>query len=218
MRKATDMKHEETTPHPPARLVQPAPQARTKVLFIGYDETQTGLIQELIRNGCEVWHTAGKISSTAGYDLVISYGYRHILKSDVIHSSPAPIVNLHISYLPWNRGAHPNFWSFFDSTPSGVSIHLIDEGVDTGPIIAQRYVNFKPDENTFAKTYNRLIQEIEALFVENLDSIVNRTFRAIPQRRSGTHHRASDLPEAFGGWDTDIQTEITRLDKLLQGK
>lgn len=46
-------------------------------------------------------------------------------------------MNLHISYLPWNKGADPNFWSCIDGTPAGVTLHHIDAGVDTGDIIAQ---------------------------------------------------------------------------------
>ncbi|WP_454834180.1 formyltransferase family protein [Pseudomonas lini] len=200
------------------RLVKPVSNRKSKVLFLGYSEGQTKLIDELIKLNCEVWHTKEKIKSTSDYDLVISYGYRHILKKDTIESSPTPILNLHISHLPWNRGAHPNFWSFYDSTPSGVSIHLIDEGVDTGPIIYQKYVNFSTEEKTFSQTYKRLIQEIEQLFKENAENIVTKNFIAIPQRRKGSYHRTSDLPKDFSSWDSDIQTEVTRLDKILLEK
>lgn len=197
------------------RLVRKVLSRKSKVLFLGYSEEKTKLIDDLVSLGCEVWHTEEKIESTSGYDLVISYGYRHILKKDIIESSPAPIINLHISYLPWNRGAHPNFWSFFDSTPSGVSIHLIDENIDTGPILYQKYVNFRTEEKTFSQTYNRLMQEIEQLFQENIESIVANTFVAIPQRRMGSYHCLSDLPENFSGWDSNIQAEVMRLDNTM---
>jgi folate-dependent phosphoribosylglycinamide formyltransferase PurN len=196
-------------------LVKPVDSPKLKVLFLGYTKEQTRLVEDLVNSKCEVWHTEEKIVTTQGYDLVVSYGYRHILKKDVIESSSAPIINLHISYLPWNRGAHPNFWSFYDSTPSGVTIHLIDEGVDTGAIIYQRMVNFNKDENTFSKTYKRLIIEIENLFIENLDEIISMNFTSIKQRRKGTYHRVADLPEEFSGWDSNIQSEVIRLDGIL---
>jgi hypothetical protein len=188
---------------------------RKRVLFLGYGPSETSLLDDLAAAGCEVWHTADKIESTQTYDVVVSYGYRHILKKPVIESSAAPIINLHISYLPWNRGAHPNFWSFFDCTPSGVSIHLIDDGVDTGPILYQRYVNFRSDQKTFAETYRHLIVEIEALFRENLDRLVDGTYEPIPQRRPGTCHRKADLPAEFAGWDAVIDDEVRRLDAIL---
>jgi folate-dependent phosphoribosylglycinamide formyltransferase PurN len=200
------------------RLVRQVPNPKSKVLFLGYPEGKTKLIDDLIDFDCEVWHTEEKIKSTSGFDTVISYGYRHIFKQDIIESSPAPIINLHISYLPWNRGAHPNFWSFYDSTPSGVSIHLIDENIDTGPILYQKYVNFGAEEITFTQTYNRLIQEMEQLFRENIENIVTKKFIAIPQRRKGSYHSVFDLPEDFSGWDSNIQIEVMRLDKILLGE
>src|SRR6202035_5691563 len=77
-------------------------------------------------------------------DLLIAHGYRHIIKPSVLDRFPRRAVNLHISYLPWNRGADPNLWSFIENTPKGVSIHYLDAGIDTGDIIAQKAVDFGP--------------------------------------------------------------------------
>jgi methionyl-tRNA formyltransferase len=46
-----------------------------------------------------------------------------------------------LSYLPFNRGAHPNFWSFIEKTQAGVSIHKINKGIDTGNIILRKKIN-----------------------------------------------------------------------------
>ena len=72
---------------------------------------------------------------------------------------------MRISFLPWNKGAHPNFWSFYENTPKGVSIHLIDKGIDTGPIIYQKIVKFSKNEETFEQTYSVLKNEIEDLLL-----------------------------------------------------
>lgn len=201
-----------------AILIEQVLSPKAKILFLGYSREQTSLVDDLVSKKCEVWHTDEKIQSTVGYDLVISYGYRHILKKEVIESSKAPIVNLHISYLPWNRGAHPNFWSFYECTPSGVSIHLIDEGVDTGAIIYQRYVNFDKEEDTFLKTYKKLIVEIEKLFRNNIDELISKKFIATPQRRKGSYHSVANLPNEFIGWDSVIKEEVVRLDSILNKK
>ena len=197
-------------------LIEQVLSPKAKILFLGYSQKHTLLINELVSKTCEVWHTDKIIHSTVGYDLVISYGYRHILNNEVIKSSKAPIINLHISYLPWNRGSHPNFWSFYDCTPSGVTIHLMDEGVDTGAIIYQRYVNFNKEENTFSKTYNKLIVEIEKLFIENIDELISNDFIATPQRSKGSYHSVADLPKEFAGWDSIIEEEVLRLDSILK--
>ena len=186
---------------------------KKKILFLGYDETQTRIINPLINDNCSVDHTDAKVNGVPGYDFVISYGYRHILKHDVIEAFNCPIFNLHISYLPYNRGAHPNFWSFYDNTPAGVTIHLIDDGVDTGPIVCQRYVNFKKEDDTFVKTYAVLIKEIEKLFLDNMDSMLSDQWTATKQRGNGSHHYVRDLPTNFSSWNSSIKEEIARLDE-----
>ena len=83
-----------------------------------------------------------KIHDTKGFHLFISFGYRHIITEKIIKKIKGPLINLHLSYLPYNRGAHPNFWSFVDNTPSGVSIVEIDKGIDTGPVIYKKKIKF----------------------------------------------------------------------------
>jgi len=185
-----------------------------RILFLGYDREQTKLIGALVDANCEVHHTDEKID-VVDYDLIISFGYLHILKVDFLNSVLCPVINLHISYLPYNKGAHPNFWSFYDNTPSGVTIHLIDEGIDTGAIIYQKYVNFDNGERTFSQTYKRLINEIERLFLDNLGNIIRNNWVARPQRGEGALHFVNDLPNEFSGWDSVIEEELNRLDKVL---
>ena len=143
-------------------------------------------------------------------DLIISFGYRHILENEFISQCSCPIVNLHISYLPFNRGAHPNFWSFYDNTPSGVSIHLIDDGIDTGPILFQKKINFV-NEKTFVETHKRLLFEIENLFIDNIELIIQKNWNKKKQVGEGTFHLLKDLPKDFNGWDSVIEAEIKRL-------
>ena len=51
--------------------------------------------------------------------MLVSFGYRFILPGDLLARFPDRAVNLHIAYLPWNRGAHPNVWSAYEGTPAG---------------------------------------------------------------------------------------------------
>ncbi len=187
-----------------------------KILFLGYGKEKTILIDELIKIGCKVDWTENKHFSASDYDLIISFGYKYIIKKEVISTFNMPIINLHISYLPWNKGAHPNFWSFYDCTPSGITIHLIDEGIDTGPIIYQRYINFEESEITFKQTYNRLVKEIEKLFMANIKNIITGKYTPKEQRREGSYHKSSELPKAFRGWNSNIEDEVRYLDKIMK--
>ncbi len=193
-------------------------QSKKRILFLGYTAEQTSLIDYLINAKHDVCHSQEKNFMTEGFDLIISFGYRYLIKKSLISRLGVPLINLHISYLPWNRGAHPNFWSFFDSTPSGVSIHLIDEGIDTGPILYQKYVNFDISKLTFEQTFNHLKVEVESLFKENLQNILIGNYKPIPQRRYGSYHRLADLPTMFAGWNANILDEILRLDKIMLNK
>jgi methionyl-tRNA formyltransferase len=186
-----------------------------KITFLGYSKNETTLIIELEQRNCLVQTFSRKIdlSDVKGSDLIISFGYSHILKSDFIDNCGCPIINLHIAYLPFNKGAHPNFWSFYDGTPSGVSLHLIDEGIDTGPILYQKQIKFD-HEKTFAETYKRLKKEIEGLFIENIQSILEKEWTERKQIEKGTLHYIRDLPKEFRGWDTLIEHEIKRLKKI----
>ncbi|OUL76366.1 formyltransferase family protein [Paraburkholderia hospita] len=126
-------------------------------------------------------------------DLIVSHSYRHILKRDVLAAAPDRFINLHISLLPYNRGADPNLWSFIDETPKGVSIHLIDEGIDTGALLLQREVSFDEDSETLGSSYATLQQTIGELFMENWSSLRDGRIAPRAQSGAGTFHRASEF-------------------------
>ena len=94
------------------------------------------------------------LKKASKYDVIISF-WLQIHIANLPSQKIKKIINLHIGYLPYNRGAHPNFWSFMDNTPTGVTIHEIDKNIDTGKIIYQKIVDFE-----FYKNYKRLTFKI----------------------------------------------------------
>lgn len=140
-------------------------------------------------------------------DWIVSYGYRHILRRPILDRFPRRAINLHISFLPWNKGAHPNYWSWADGTPSGVTIHEIDEGVDTGPIIAQRMLCMSP-ERTFADTYSQLQFEIEEMFARSWPVIRSGKASSHAQTHAGSVRRARELPTWPNGWNARISDVV----------
>jgi methionyl-tRNA formyltransferase len=189
-------------------------EARRRVLFLGYDRSETKLIDQVSDLGIEVMHSDEPLESLEDFDLVVSFGYRHLIPSAVIDNSCCPLVNLHISLLPWNKGAHPIFWTFFDNTPAGVTIHEIERGLDTGPIVAQREVTVELDGLTFRHLHSQMIKEVEKLFMQVFDSMILGTYLSRPQLGTGSYHKAADLPVEFSGWDSVIKDEINRLKGL----
>ena len=138
-----------------------------KILFLGYNRDQTSLIDkiQLHKKNWSVEQTEKKIDLNLAqkFNSIISFGYKHIINREIIDNLKYPIINLHISFLPFNKGAHPNFWSFVENTPSGVTIHQVDHGVDTGKIIYQKKIDFELFKNkqtlTFSKTYKQVFSE-----------------------------------------------------------
>lgn len=140
-------------------------------------------------------------------EIVVSHGYRHIVSSGVLSLASGRFINLHIGYLPFNRGADPNFWSFAENTQPGVTIHIMDEGLDTGDIIAQKPVVFGPDE-TLATSYDLLQSELLDLFCATWPGIRAGTCPRKPQSGLGSCHRQVDIEpyrnKLVAGWDTPI--------------
>lgn len=99
------------------------------------------------------------------FDLTVSYTYRFILKESTIKALSSNVVNLHNSFLPWNRGADPNIWSIVDNTPRGVTLHYMDRELDKGYIIAQSFVPMDR-EKTLAENYYALDKAAKELFKE----------------------------------------------------
>jgi len=99
------------------------------------------------------------------FDLTISYTYRYIIDKRTIEVLNNNVVNIHNSFLPWNRGASPNIWSVVDGTPRGVTLHYIDENLDKGDIIAQRIVPIMENE-TLKSGYDRMDFVAKEMFKE----------------------------------------------------
>ena len=142
------------------------------------------------------------------YDFIVSFGYRFLLDENVIKSVKRESFNLHIGFLPYNKGAHPNFWSNVESTPSGVTIHKIDKGLDTGDIIYQKEIPIKKEKHTFASSYKLLIFEIEKLFSLNWENLRADKYQSKKQDIKGTYHEKKDLEKykkfLIDGWETNI--------------
>lgn len=178
-----------------------------KILLLGSENINFSkkiekLGDEVISSEKELHHD-DKILEWA--DFILVYSYRFIISEEIIKRFENKIVNMHISYLPWNRGADPNMWSIIDNTPKGVSIHYIDAGIDTGPIILQKIVEISL-EDTLRQSYEKLQDSIQKLLLENWKNIKKGTLVSFQHKEKGTHHFSKDsikIKENLSdGWDT----------------
>ena len=103
-------------------------------------------------------------------DLLVLAGYMKILGPQVIRRFPT--INTHPSLLPSFPGAHAIRDALAAGVKvSGVTVHWVDEGVDTGPIIDQAAVRVEPDDDE--QSLRARIQSVErGLFVQTIGRIV----------------------------------------------
>jgi methionyl-tRNA formyltransferase len=146
-------------------------------------------------------------------DFGVSYRYARIIGQSVIDwfaRRKIGLINLHISYLPWNRGSDPNLWSWLEDTPRGVSIHRVDAGLDTGDILLQREVAMDIDADTLRTSYEKLSLAIEGLFIEHADLLLSNAIAPRKQSAGGSFHLARDKNQFLPlirelWWDTPVR-------------
>lgn len=158
-----------------------------------------------------------KLIKTLNPDIGISAFYGYILKRETLDLFPKECINIHPALLPYNKGAYPNVWSILDGTPAGVTIHYIDEGIDTGDIIAQREVSVKFTDTGY-KLYQKLEKASVQLFKETWPLIrEGRGKRQKQDPSSGTHHYTVDV-EAIDRIDLEKRYTARKLIDLLRAR
>jgi len=146
-------------------------------------------------------------------ELVVSSGFEHKVPKGVIEVPEKGIVNLHPSFLPYNRGAHPYIWPIINDTPAGVSIHYMNEEIDQGDVIARREVRVQPDD-TGKSLHQRLMFEQFQLFKQNWEEIKKAEKGREQDLDRGDTHRKKDLDQIS---EIDMSEEVKAgemIDKL----
>ncbi|OWX98810.1 formyl transferase [Thioclava sp. IC9] len=112
-------------------------------------------------------------------DVVIVNGTR-ILRPIVMNAVDSPFINTHVGITPAYRGVHGGYWALWNDDKSnfGVTLHLVDEGVDTGDILAQERTTPTRADN-FA-TYPLLQQAVALPALNKILQMVARGERLMP--------------------------------------
>jgi methionyl-tRNA formyltransferase len=104
-------------------------------------------------------------------DVFVSMSFNQIIKADLVSLAPLGFINCHAGSLPFYRGRNPLNWAIINGEKRvGVTVHYIDEGIDTGDIIQQDFVVIESSDNystVLAKAYSQcaltLIRALEKL-------------------------------------------------------
>ena len=190
-----------------------------EVLLLTNNENALKLYEGLKEIGINATAYSGRLCMedllSAKPKFIISYNYSFIIEEEIIRVYKGKIVNLHISLLPWNRGCSPNFWSFFENTPKGVTIHYVDEGLDTGDIILQKELKFDEVQETFKSTYESLNEEVVRMFLDNFDKIYHSQIMPKKQNQGGTYHSCKMLNEIEKEFNIDWNENISEFKKRV---
>ena len=113
--------------------------------------------------------------AVAGYepDLVVSAGFMKILGPEFLTAFGGRVLNTHPALLPAFPGAHAVADALaYGVRVTGCTVHLVDDGVDTGPIVAQEAVNVVPGED--AGALHERIKVVERRLLVDVIALLTR--------------------------------------------
>jgi methionyl-tRNA formyltransferase len=114
--------------------------------------------------------------------LFFSLEYEKIINIHKFQSKK--LYNLHFSLLPKYRGCHTNFLQIYKGERfSGVTLHKIDNGIDTGEIIDQKRFKIKINDTAY-QNYIKLMELSVKIFKRNLFKIINNNYKTKKQKLS----------------------------------
>lgn len=117
--------------------------------------------------GRDAWNAAlADAVAACTPDLVVCAGFMRILSADFLARFPNRVVNTHPALLPSFPGAHAVADALaYGVRVSGVTVHFVDEGVDTGPVVAQAAVPVEQDDDE-ASLHARIQGVEQPLYVD----------------------------------------------------
>ncbi|ATB45815.1 methionyl-tRNA formyltransferase [Corallococcus macrosporus] len=118
-------------------------------------------------------------------DICVVTAYGRILPKDLLELPTHGCVNVHGSLLPRFRGAAPIQWAIaHGDAETGVSLMVMDEGLDTGPVLAMKRMPIAPDD-TSATLYPKLAALGGEVLREYLPAYLRGELKPVPQPSEG---------------------------------
>lgn len=122
----------------------------------------------------------------------ISALFGHKIPPQVISHFGNRIINLHPSLLPLGRGADPIPWGIIENVQQGVTIHILSEQIDSGPILAQKELITNLSMNA-GEIYEYAMYELFNLFKSILTRWLDGSLQSSVQPDRGSTHNSSEL-------------------------
>jgi methionyl-tRNA formyltransferase len=147
------------------------------------------------------------IDMTNSYDYVMSFGYRKMIKDNVIEKAEIAALGTHFSPLPRYRGFAPLNWVLINGEEeTAVNLFYLDKEVDNGDLISCRKVkiNYSDDINTL---YDKCLFEFGVLMKQTIPLLEKNNFTAEKQDESKATYTCARNPEdGLINWSWDSRT------------
>ena len=115
-------------------------------------------------------------------DVLVSMSFNQIFRKDIINLTPIGIINCHAGKLPFYRGRNILNWVLInDDKEFGISVHFVDEGIDTGDIISQKTFPIT-DLDSYKTLLNTSYSACANILYESLVQIAENNFERIIQK------------------------------------
>lgn len=126
----------------------------------------------------------------ANFDLIFSIHSKQIFPFEIV--SNICCVNVHPGLNPYNRGWYPQVFSIINKMPIGATIHIMNDEIDAGPIIAQKQVNISPFDTSLS-LYEK-VQDAEIyLLKSHIENILKGDFQYTKPHMQGNYNSVNDF-------------------------
>ena len=131
--------------------------------------------------------------------VVVVNGTR-IISSRVLDSISCPVINTHAGLTPRYRGVHGGYWALAEGHPEevGTTVHLVDNGIDTGRVLARARFDTSPTDSIVTYPYLHLAAGLP-LMVDSVRTVLNRQqLSPIDDNSPSVHSRLFSHPTLWG--------------------
>lgn len=101
-------------------------------------------------------------------------------------------INLHPGYLPYNKGIYPHIFSIINKLPTGATLHIMDENIDSGNVIEQVEIQIE-EKDTSLSLYNKILTKEVNIFKRNIRSILNNSFSLKTPKKYNSYNSKADF-------------------------
>jgi methionyl-tRNA formyltransferase len=148
-------------------------------------------------------------------DVIVVVAFGQIISKEILELPPLGCINVHASLLPSYRGAAPIQWAVINGeTQSGITIMRMDEGLDTGDMIAKKAIPLDAKE-TGGSLFDKLSQMGAKLLVDTLPRLEDGTIDYEQQPKESPTSYAGMIKKQMG--QLDFSKSAIELERWIRG-